>query len=138
MKTMMKKSAFAALLFAAILSAASVAFASTFEECQAIISGLQAKTASVVLTGKSAETKDRPNLAEKLNNASLELNRAKFCDAILKLNDYKAKVNQLVSAGRINQDPAVGVTAQELLSDADAAITCINQLAAQGGVTCTF
>ncbi len=135
---MTKKSALATLLFGAVLAAASVAIASTFEECQAIINGLKAKTQTVVITGKGAETKDRPGLIQKLDQASLELSRAKFCDAIMKLNDYKAKVNELIAAGRINQDPNVGVTAQELLTDADSAITCINQLATQSGTTCTF
>ena len=137
MKNSMKKSVFAALAAAVVMFASVVAHATTVSECQAIIAGLKTKTTTVAISGKQAD-KDRATLALKLNEADLKLDQAKFCDAIVKLNDFKVKVNQLAAAGRINQDPAAGVTAQELLTDADAAITCINQLATQSGVTCTF
>lgn len=136
MKNSMKK--FAVAAFAAVMFAAAVAHATTVSECQAIIAGLKAKTQTVVITGKSAETKDRPGLIGKLNEAALKLDQAKFCDSIQKLNDFKVKVNQLSAAGRINQDPAAGPTGQELLADADAAITCVNELATQSGTVCTF
>ncbi|MDQ3804279.1 MAG: hypothetical protein M3416_10660 [Acidobacteriota bacterium] len=137
MKDSLKKSAFAALAAAAVMFAAVVAHATTVSECQAIIAGLKTKTQAVVITGKSAE-KDRTGLVQKLDNAALELDRAKFCDAIQKLNDFKVKVNQLAAAGRINQDPAAGPTGQELLADAAAAIACINDLVTQSGTTCAF
>jgi hypothetical protein len=136
MKNSMKKFAFAAI--AAVAFAAVVAHATTVSECQAIINGLKVKTASVAIAGKQAETKDRPSLTVKLDEASLKLDQAKFCDSIQKLNDFKVKVNQLAAAGKINQDPAAGVTAQELLTDADAAIACVNDLVTQSGTTCTF
>jgi opacity protein-like surface antigen len=136
MKNSMKKFAFAAL--AAVAFAAVVAHATTVSECQAIIAGLKTKTASVVIAGKQAEMKDRPGMIGKLDEASLKLDQAKFCDAIQKLNDFKVKVNQLAAAGKLNQDPAAGTTGQELLADADAAIACVNDLVTQSGTVCSF
>ncbi|HYY42851.1 MAG TPA: hypothetical protein VE775_08985 [Pyrinomonadaceae bacterium] len=142
MKHTMKKSMLAATLFAlALIASATVVSASTTSECQQLIASLKTETQSVILTGKSAETKDRPGLIGKLDNASLALDRAKFCDSIQKLNDFKAKINQLIAAGQINQNPtdangAPLVTGSQLLADADAAINCINQLATQSGTAC--
>ena len=139
MKTMMKKTSFAAVLFAlAMLVAAPLANATTVSEAQAMIASLKTKTQTVVITGKSAETKDRPGLLGKLDEAVLKVDQAKFCDAIQKLNDFKVKVNQLIVAGKINQDPAQGTTGQELLTDADAAIAGLNDLVTQSGTTCAF
>jgi hypothetical protein len=118
--------------------AAVVAHATTVSECQAIVAGLKAKTATVAIAGKSAE-KDRAGLTVKLDEASLKLDQTKFCDSIQKLNDFKVRVNQLSAAGRINQDPAAGTTGQELLADADAAIACVNDLITQSGTApCAF
>jgi hypothetical protein len=136
MNNSMKKFAFAAL--AAVALAAVVAHATTVSECQAIIAGLKTKTASVAISGKQAETKDRPFMIAKLDEASLKLDQAKFCDSIQKLNDFKVKVNQLAAAGKLNADPAAGTTAQELLTDADAAIACVNDLVTQSGTVCSF
>jgi hypothetical protein len=140
MKPMMKKTAVAAIFCAlALFVAAPLAQATTITEVQAMLTSLKAKTTSVVITGKSAETKDRPGLLEKLDEAILKVDQAKFCDAIAKLNDFKARVNHLITVGRINQDPAAGTTGQELLNDADAIIAAINELQVQStGVACTF
>ena len=137
---MMKKISFAAIFCAlALFVAAPLAQATTISEAQAMIANLKAKTTSVVITGKAAETKDRPGLLDKLNEASLKVDQAKFCDAIAKVNDFKVKVNALIVAGKINQDPAVGTTGQELLADADAIIAALNELQTQGGgAACTF
>ena len=137
---MMKKTSFAAILFAlAMFVAAPLAHATTITEVQAMLTSLKAKTTSVVIEGKSAETKDRPGLLDKLNEASLKVDQAKFCDAIVKLNNFKTKVNSLIAAGKINQDPAAGTTGQELLNDADATIAALNELAAQStGAPCSF
>jgi len=136
---MMKKISFAAIFFAlTMLVAAPLAQATTITEVQAMITSLKAKTTSVLITGKSAE-KDRTGLLDKLNEASLKVDQAKFCDAIAKLNDYKARVNALIVAGKINQDPNLGTTGQELLNDADAIIAALNQLQVQStGAACTF
>jgi opacity protein-like surface antigen len=134
MKNSMKKFVFAAV--AAVAFAAVAAHATTVSEVQAIVAGLKTKTAAVVITGKQAETKDRPGLTLKLDEAGLKLDQAKFCDSIQKLNDFKARVNQLAAAGKLNQDPAAGTTAQELI--ADAAIAGLNDLVTQSGTVCTF
>ena|SRR6185503_18311181 len=109
--------------------------ARTMQDCQGLIAGLRADTAAVVITGKSAE-KDRAGLLGKLDNASDALARGKFCTAIQKLVDFRNKVNQLIAAGKINSDPNVGVTGQNLVDDANEAIACIQGLATQSGVTC--
>ena len=136
---MMKKISFAAFAFAiAMLVAAPVALATTISEVQAMITNLKAKTTSVVITGKAAE-KDRTGLLDKLNEAALKVDQAKFCDAVAKLNDFKARVNALITAGKINQDPALGTTGTELLTDADAIIAALNELQVQStGTACTF
>jgi hypothetical protein len=140
MKSMMKKISFAAILFAlAMFAAAPLAQATTITEVQAMIGTLKTKSTSVIITGKSAENKDRPGLLDKLNEGTLKLDQAKFCDSIAKLNDFKARVNALIVAGKINQDPTAGTTGQELLSDADAIIAAINELQVQStGAVCTF
>jgi hypothetical protein len=126
-----------AFLVILLLGAVSTAWATTVTECQQLIANLKAQSQVVTLTSKNAE-KDRAGLIAKLDAASLALDRAKFCDAIQKLNDFTAKVNQLVAAGHINQDSAAGVTGTELLADADSAIDCINDLQKQstGGTGC--
>jgi hypothetical protein len=136
---MMKKASFAAALFAfALLVAAPLANATTVSEVQTMVASLKAKTTGVAISGKQAESKDRPGLTAKLDEAALKVDQAKFCDAIQKLNDFKVKVNQLIAAGKINQDPTLGTTGQELLTDADGAINGIRELATQSGTTCAF
>ncbi|HEX5885417.1 MAG TPA: hypothetical protein VFY67_12830 [Pyrinomonadaceae bacterium] len=139
MKTMMKKISFAAIFFAlAMFVAAPMASATTVTEVQAMIASLKTKTETVVIAGKQAD-KDRLGLLAKLDEASLKVDQAKFCDAIAKLNDYKRVVNHLIATGRINQDPALGTTGQELLNDADATIAALNELQVQStGAACVF
>lgn len=140
MKFKMKRKSLAALLCAiAIFVAAPLAHATTVTEVQAMIASLKAKTTTVLITGKSAETKDRPGLIEKLDEAALKLDQGKFCDAVAKINDFKNRVNALIAAGKINQDPALGTTGQELLSDADAIIKALNDLQVQStGAPCAL
>ena len=135
----MKRKSFSAILVAlAIFAAAPLALATTVTEVQAMIGTLKTKTETVVITGKSAD-KDLSGLLAKINEAALKVDQAKFCDAIEKLNDFKVRVNALIVAGRINQDPALGTTGQDLLNDADASIAALNQLQTQGtGAACTF
>jgi hypothetical protein len=139
-KSMMKKFSFAAIFCAlALFVAAPLAHATTVTEVQAMIASLKAKTTTVNITGKAAETKDRPGLLDKLNEATLKVDQAKFCDAVQKVNDFKVKVNALIAAGKINQDPALGTTGTELLADADAIIAALNELQVQStGAACTF
>jgi hypothetical protein len=139
MKNKMKKYSFAAIFCAlALFVAAPLVHATTVTEVQAMLTSLKAKTATVTITGKQAD-KDRAGLTDKLNEASLKVDQAKFCDAIAKLNDFKARVNALITAGKINQDPALGTTGTELLADADATIAALNDLQVQStGTACTF
>ena len=141
MKISMKKSAAAILFAVAMMFSATVAHAETITECQTLLANLKTETQSVVITGKQAE-KDRTGLIGKIDNASFAVDSAKFCGAVQKLNDFKVKINQLIAAGQINQNPtdAAGnplVTGTQLLADADAAINCINNLQIQsGGASC--
>jgi len=131
-ESMMKKISFAAILFAlAMFVAAPLVHATTVTEVQSMLASLKAKTTNVVITGKSAETKDRQGLLDKLNEATLKVDQAKFCDAVVKVNDFKTRVNALIAAGKINQDPTAGATGQELLNDADAIIASLNELQKQ-------
>lgn len=136
----MKKTSFTAIAFvlAMFVAAPLVVHATTVTEVQAMLASLKTKTTNVAITGKSAETKDRPGLLDKLNEATLKVDQAKFCDAIAKLNDFKVRVNALIAAGKINQDPTAGTTGQELLNDADATIAAINELQKQSTGTACF
>jgi hypothetical protein len=138
-KSMMKKISFAAVLFAvAMFAAAPLVHATTVTEVQAMIASLKTKTETVVISGKQAD-KNRLRLLAKLNEATLKVDQAKFCDAIVKLNDFKVAVNALIADGQINQDPALGTTGTELLADADATIAALNELQLQStGAVCTF
>lgn len=135
----MKTKKFSAILvLLAMFVAAPLAQATTITEVQAMITNLKAKTTSVIFTGRQAD-KDRAGLLDKLNEASLKVDQAKFCDAIVKLKDFKARVNALIVAGKINQDPSLGTTGQELLSDADAIIAAVNELQVQStGAACAL
>ena len=139
MNTKMKKKTFAAMLCAiALFVAAPLAHATTVTEVQAMIASLKTKTETVVISGKQAD-KDRAGLIAKLNEASLKVDQAKFCDAVAKVNNFKTSVNALIASGKINQDPAVGTTGTELLADADAIIAALNELQVQStGAACTF
>ena len=130
---------FAAIFCAlALFVAAPLAHATTVTEVQAMIASLKSKVTTVTITGKAAE-KDRTGLLDKLNEASLKVDQAKFCDAIAKLNNFETSVNALIAAGKINQDPALGTTGTELLADADAIIAALNELQVQStGTACTF
>ena len=129
------------ITFAALALALSPVFtalqvnASAVQDCQALIADLRVDTVAVVITGKNAE-KNRAGLIGKLDAASTSLSRGKLCDAIRKLTDFRDKVNQLIASGSINNDPAAGVTGQDLVNGADEAIACIQAQAAQSGVTC--
>jgi hypothetical protein len=103
-----------------------------------MIASLRTKTETVIITGKQSE-KDRNGLIGKINEASLKVDQAKFCDAAGKLNDFKVKVNALIAAGKINQDTTAGTTGQELLNDADAIIAALNDLQTQStGAPCAL
>jgi len=135
---MMKKVSFAAVLFAvAMLIAAPVAQATTVSEVQSMINQLKEKVKLIPISGKQAETKDRPGLLGQLDGVSLTLDQGKFCNSVTKVRDFQKKVNDMISAGKLNQDPTLGPTGQELLNDADAIVAALNELQVQsGGAPC--
>jgi cell division protein FtsX len=139
MKLMMKKRiSFAAILFAvAMLIAAPVAQATTVSEVQSMITQLKGKVQIIAISGKQAETKDRPGLLGQLDGVSLTLDQGKFCNSVTKVRDFQKKVNDMIAAGKLNQDPTLGPTGQELLSDGDAIIAALNELQVQSsGAPC--
>jgi hypothetical protein len=125
--------------FAVLGTALSIAFAvrqaGASQDCQALIDALRADTEVVALTGRNAD-KNRASLLGKLDNATTALSKGKLCTAIQKLTDFRDKVNQLIASGSINNDPALGVTGQDLVNDANEAIACIQAQVAQSGTTC--
>jgi hypothetical protein len=141
MKSMMKKISFAGIAFAlAMLVAAPVAQATTVSEVQSMVTQLKGKVSIVIINGKNAETKDRPGLLGQLDGVALTLDQGKFCDSVKKVKDFQKKVNDMIAAdNKINQDPALGVTGQELVADGDAIIGGLNELAVQSkGSPCGF
>src|SRR5688572_5694447 len=137
---MMKRISFAAFAFAmAMLVAAPVVLATTVSEVQSMITQLKGKVQIIAISGKNAESKDRPGLLGQLDGVALTLDQGKFCNSVTKVNDFQKKVNDMISAGKLNQDPTLGPTGQELLSDGDAIIAALNQIQAQSnGGTCGF
>ena len=125
------KTVSAALLVALVCAFAAPARATTYDECQAALAQLRTDTQNVTLTGPKAETKDRPGMLALVDSAKLLLSQAKFGDAVTKLENFKTKVNDQLNAKTINTDPAQGVTAQDLLNEANNAINCIKGLSAQ-------
>jgi len=132
MKFKMKRKSFAAILFAlAMFVAAPLAQATTVSEVQSMITQLKGKVQVIQISGKFAETKDRPGLLGQLDGVSLTLDQGKFCDSITKVRDFQKKVSDMIAAGKLNQDPSAGPTGQELLTDADAIIAALNDLRTQ-------
>ena len=129
---MMKKITFAAFAFAiAMLIAAPVAQATTVTEVQSMITQLKGKVQIVRIEGKNAELKDRPGLLGQLDGVALTLDQGKFCNSVTKVRDFQKKVNDMIAVNKLNQDPNLGPTGQELLADGDAIIAALNELAAQ-------
>ena len=137
-ESMMKKLSFAAFAFVlAMLVSAPVAFATTVSEVQSMITQLKGKVQVISISGKQAETKDRPGLLGQLDGVALTLDQGKFCNSVTKVRDFQKKVNDMISAGKLNQDPTLGPTAQDLLNDADAIIAALNELQVQStGTPC--
>jgi hypothetical protein len=121
-----------------MLVAAPVAQATTVSEVQTMITQLKDKVKIISISGKNAETKDRPGLLGQLDGVSLTLDQGKFCNSVTKVRDFQKKVNDMISAGKLNQDPNVGPTGQELLTDGDAIIQALSELNVQStGAPCS-
>ena len=131
-KSMMKKIVFAAIFFAlAMFVAAPLAQATTVSEVQSMITGLKGKVQVISIEGKNAELKDRPGLLGQLDGVALTLDQGKFCNSITKVRDFQKKVNVMISANKLNQNPTLGPTGQDLLNDGDAIIGALNELSTQ-------
>lgn len=115
------------LIIGGVVSSVS---AQSISECQALITALRVKTQAVQITSNNAE-KDLAGLVSKLNDSAIKLDQAKFCDSIAKLNDFKARVQQLSAAGKITPEDG-----DDLSRDADAAIACVVNVATSAGVAC--
>src|ERR1044072_5053840 len=132
MNLMMKKISFAAVLFAlALFVVVPVAQATTVSEVQSMVTQLKGKVQIIQISGKQAETKDRPGLLGQLDGVALTLDQGKFCNSVTKVRDFQKKGNEMISAGKLNQDPTVGPTGKELLTDGDAIIAALNELQVQ-------
>ena len=113
-----------------IASVSSSVYAQSISECQALITALRVKAQAVQITSNNA-VKDLGGLVTKLNESAVKLDQAKFCDSIAKLNDFKARVQQLVAAGKVSFEDA-----DQLNREADAAIACVVNVATSAGVAC--
>lgn len=135
---MKKKISFAAILFAlAMFVAAPLAHATTVSEVQSMITQLKGKVQIINIAGKNAETKDRPGLLGQLDGVALTLDQGKFCNSVTKVRDFQKKVNDMISANKLNQDPTLGPTGQELIADGDAIIAALSDLNVQStGAPC--
>lgn len=133
MKIKMKRKSIAAVLFAALAMfvAVPLAHATTVSEVQSMITQLKGKVQIIPISGKNAETKDRPGLLGQLDGVALTLDQGKFCNSVTKVRDFQKKVNDMISANKLNQDPTLGPTGQELLADGDAIIAALNELQTQ-------
>jgi hypothetical protein len=95
----------------------------TATECQPLLDDLKLQSEAVAISGKNS-VKDREGLVKIVDAATIELAKGKNADAVTKLNDFKVKVGQLLTAGRITEADASSLT-----SSADAAISCIQPVA---------
>ena len=135
----MKKKSLAAIFCALVLFvAAPLANATTVSEVNSMINQLKEKVQIISISGKQAETKDRPGLLGQLNGVALTLDQGKFCNSVTKVRDFQKKVNDMISANKLNQDPTLGPTGQELIADGDAIIAALNELQTQStGAPCS-
>jgi hypothetical protein len=132
MKIKMKRNSLAAIFCTLVmLVAAPLAQATTVSEVQSMITQLKGKVQVISISGKNAEIKDRPGLLGQLDGVALTLDQGKFCNSVTKVRDFQKKVNDMISAGKLNQDPTLGPTGQELLADGDAIIAALNELNVQ-------
>jgi len=134
----MKKVSFAAIAFALAMLVAAPAFATTVSEVQTMITQLKGKVQIIAISGKQAESKDRPGLLGQLDGVALTLDQGKFCNSVTKVNDFEKKVNDMISAGKLNQDPTLGPTGQDVINDAESIKTALNDLATQSTGTRCF
>ena len=130
---MKRKSTAILMALAMFVAVPLVAYATTVSEVQSMITQLKGKVQVIQISGKNAEIKDRPGLLGQLDGVALTLDQGKFCNSVTKVRDFQKKVNDMISAGKLNQDPSLGPTGQELIADGDAIIAALNELQVQSG-----
>jgi len=110
---------------AGLLAATALhASAATLVECQGQLTTLRGDTQAAADSFTS--TKDVNGLVGKADAASADLAAGKNADALLKLDDYQAKLTDLASAPKPKVDPAEAAT---LASEAEQAAACISLIA---------
>lgn len=119
------------LVVLALFVAAPLVHATTVSEVQSMITQLKGNVQIITIAGKNAETKDRPGLLGQLDGVALTLDQGKFCDSVKKVRDFQKKVSDMISANKLNQDPTLGPTGQDLLNDGDGIITGLNEISTQ-------
>ena len=128
-ETTMKIASFSAVIILALAMLVGVTPANAdIPTCQLLLDSLRSQTEAVDISAK-----DRATLLSKVDDAKAKINQAKFCDALEKLNDYRAKVNDLLNAPKpkISQEDA-----DSLLTLVNDAIACITELACNSGNDC--
>ena len=93
-------------------------------DCQGLITALIAQTQTSPVTTKNRD-RDINGLVKILSDANALLGAGKNADAAVKLANYVTKVEQLAAAGNLDTASADG-----LIAEANAAITCINAIGA--------
>ena len=128
-KAILRIASFSAIiLFALAMLVGATSARADIGTCQLLLDSLRSQTEAVDISAK-----DRATLLSKVDDAKAKINEAKFCDALEKLNQFTAKVNELLNAPKpkISQEDAAS-----LLSIANDAIACVTELACNSGSTC--
>ena len=102
-----------------MLMATASAQAQTAGTCQEEFTVLRMHSETVTITGGKVD-KERAGLVKLVNDAETLVSNGKTSDAVTKLGDFTAKVDQLEAAGRIDAE-----SADQLRSEAQATIVCL-------------
>jgi hypothetical protein len=118
----------AIIIFALAMLVGVTSTRADIDTCQLLLDSLRLQTEAVDISAK-----DRATLLSKVDEAKAKINQAKFCDALEKLNDFKAKVNELLNAPKpkVSQEDADSLVL--LVNDA---VACITELACNSGNDC--
>jgi hypothetical protein len=120
----MRKYLAAGVVAAASMFAAVPALATDTTTCLGLIDALYTNTDGATFTGMNAK-KDESGLLGKLSDARNKLNQQKNLDSIGKLEDYKMKLGQVCSQGKIVD---TGTVCSSLSTAATEAQQCISNI----------
>jgi hypothetical protein len=101
--------------------------ATTVGECADQIQTLEQQLDGVEVGGNNPD-RTRASLESKLSGSLTKLDQAKFCDAILKLAQFRDKVQDLAVPNRKGETKMNADDAYSLATSADEAIVCIRDL----------